>query len=219
MTIGVLVSGGLDSAILVGHLLQQGESVQPFFVKGGLRWESTELQHLRSFLAKISRPTLRELVVLDMPLADVYGEHWSRSGLVPDARSPDDAVYLPGRNLLLIVKAAVWCQLRGIPQLALAPLGSNPFPDASTGFFHDLQNALNHTLNHRIEILRPFATQSKLEVMRLGVGMPLECTFSCIDPVGDTHCGRCNKCAERRHAFQIAEIPDLTPYAYLNESS
>jgi 7-cyano-7-deazaguanine synthase len=49
--------------------------------------------------------------------------------------------------------------------------------------------------------------------------MPLECTFSCIDPVGDTHCGRCNKCAERRHAFQIAEIPDLTPYAYLNESS
>ena len=53
MTIGVLVSGGLDSAILVGHLLQQGESVQPFFVKGGFRWESTELLHLRSFLAKI----------------------------------------------------------------------------------------------------------------------------------------------------------------------
>lgn len=219
MTVGVLVSGGLDSAILVGHLLRQGQPVQPFFVRGGLRWESTELQHLRAFLGRIAAPGLRELVVLEMPLADVYGEHWSRSGRVPDASSADDAVYLPGRNLLLIAKAAVWCQIRGIGQLALAPLGSNPFPDASLHFFQSLQETLNQTRNSPIEILRPFAAASKRDVMRLGVGMPLELTFSCIDPVGDTHCGRCNKCAERRQAFQDAELPDLTPYAYPAEAS
>jgi 7-cyano-7-deazaguanine synthase len=31
--------------------------------------------------------------------------------------------------------------------------------------------------------------------------------------VGERHCGRCNKCAERRKAFADAGIADGTPYA------
>jgi 7-cyano-7-deazaguanine synthase len=49
--------------------------------------------------------------------------------------------------------------------------------------------------------------------MRLGVGLPLEHTFSCIDPVDQLHCGRCNKCAERSHAFADAGMTDPTEYA------
>jgi 7-cyano-7-deazaguanine synthase len=49
--------------------------------------------------------------------------------------------------------------------------------------------------------------------MRLGRGLPLEQTFSCIRPERDLHCGRCNKCAERRHAFAEADMADPTRYA------
>ena len=38
--------------------------------------------------------------------------------------------------------------------------------------------------------------------MELGRDMPLELTFSCIDPRDGLHCGRCNKCAERQEAFR-----------------
>ena len=45
----------------------------------------------------------------------------------------------PGRNLLLTVKAAVWCRLRECRTLALGSLGSNPFPDSTPEFFADLE--------------------------------------------------------------------------------
>ena len=71
-----------------------------------------------------------------MPLGDLYGNHWSTSGRnAPDAASPDDAVYLPGRNALLTLKPALWCVLHGIEELALAVLASNPFADATDRFF------------------------------------------------------------------------------------
>ena len=63
-TIGVLASGGLDSAILVAHLLDQGERVQPFYVDSGLFWQPTELAALRRFLAAIANPDLAEIVAV-----------------------------------------------------------------------------------------------------------------------------------------------------------
>ncbi|HTU23961.1 MAG TPA: hypothetical protein VMF30_01100, partial [Pirellulales bacterium] len=101
-TIGVLFSGGLDSSILIGHLLALGESVQPIYVAGGLVWESAELVAARQLLNRLAGPRLAPLVVLEMPLADLYGRHWSTDGgQTPDATTPDEAVYLPGRNPLL----------------------------------------------------------------------------------------------------------------------
>jgi len=29
---------------------------------------------------------------------------------------------------------------------------------------------------------------------------------------GDTHCGRCGTCVERKEAFKLAGVPDLTVY-------
>lgn len=213
-TIGVLASGGLDSSILLGHLLAAGRTVQPFYIRTGLVWQETELKALRKYLAAIACPNLTGLVVLELPLADLYGEHWSLTGeQTPAADSPDEAVFLPGRNALLLVKAAVWCQLHGIGELALAPLGTSPFEDASAGFLADFQAALNHGGVGRIELLRPFGEMTKRQVMELGRRLPLELTFSCISPASGLHCGRCNKCAERQAAFEDAELADGTRYA------
>ena len=49
--------------------------------------------------------------------------------------------------------------------------------------------------------------------MELGRGVPLELTFSCFAPSGDRHCGRCNKCAERKGAFALIAAEDPTEYA------
>jgi 7-cyano-7-deazaguanine synthase len=216
--LGLLISGGLDSSILLGHVLSQGRPVQPFYIRKGLFWEGAELRALKKLLDYLSGQfpagQIRPQVVFDMPLADVYGNHWSVTGReVPGGDTPDEAVYLPGRNALLLIKPAVWCRLHGIEELALAPLGSNPFPDAGAPFFEAFQKSLNLAVGGTLTISRPFAELHKRDVMELGRRFPLELTFSCIAPVGDLHCGRCNKCAERRGAFRMIDLPDPTRYA------
>lgn len=214
-TIALLASGGLDSSILLGHLLQQGHAVQPFYVRSHLAWERDEFDHLQRFLHAMDRPALRPLVVLDLPVHDVYEDHWSTTGRgAPGLNSPDSAVYLPGRNVLLTVKAALWCQLHGIDALALATLGGNPFSDATPQFFARLEEVLGLAVQRPIRVLRPFGAMDKRAVMILGRGLPLELTFSCIAPIGKLHCGCCNKCAERHRAFALAGDEDPTPYAH-----
>jgi 7-cyano-7-deazaguanine synthase len=148
-----------------------------------------------------------------MPLADLYDDHWSLTGRhVPGFHTTDEAVYLPGRNLLLIIKAALWCQLHGIDQLALGVLASNPFADATAGFFNGLEDILKRTGLPPVRIVRPFGGMHKRAVMELGRKMPLELTLSCIAPIDGLHCGMCNKCAERQAAFRDVNIPDPTKY-------
>ncbi len=213
-TIGVLASGGLDSGILIGHLLKQQRHVQPFYIRTGVTWQRYELTSLQRFLAAIAADGLQPLVALELPLVDLYDGHWSLTGAnVPTADSPDEAVFLPGRNALLFVKPAVWCQLHGIRELALATLGTSPFADASESFFRDFEAAINHGPAPPLRLVRPYGEIKKWDVMQLGRHLPLELTFSCIAPTNGLHCGRCNKCAERRLAFADSHIPDKTLYA------
>ena len=217
--IGLLLSGGLDSCILLGRLLDQQRRVRPFYIDSGLAWQPEEAAAAMRFLEALATPRLEPLVTLRLPLSDLYDGHWSVTGHdVPDAATADEAVYLPGRNALLMIKAALWCRLNGIEQLALGVLQSNPFSDTSASFFDHFESALNCAQGNPIRIVRPFAELDKRQVMRLGRDLPLELTFSCIAPAdiiptGRQHCGRCNKCAERQAAFRLIGADDPTPYA------
>lgn len=212
-TLAVLLSGGLDSAVLLGEEAER-RPVLPIYVRSGLHWESEELNHCREFLRQLDRGVVYPLVVLDQPSRDLYGAHWSTGvGPVPDSKSPDEAVYLPGRNLLLLCKSMVFCHLHGIHEIALASLAGNPFPDASPEFFESMASLVNQAVNGRLNVRLPYRHFQKTDVIRRGAGMPLEWTFSCIQPVEGMHCGRCNKCHERQEAFIHAGVPDPTPYA------
>src|SRR5438105_13830509 len=91
-SLAVLVSGGLDSAVLLGEALRRRDAVHPLYVRCGLYWEGVELEHLRRYLAALDGPALRPLHVLDVPAGDLYGPHWrlSREG-VPGAGTPGEA--------------------------------------------------------------------------------------------------------------------------------
>lgn len=200
--------------MLAVELTREYARVHPLYIRCGLAWEEVELAGARAFLAAVSAPGMEALTVLDEPVRDVYGPHWSTgAGGVPGSETPDDAVYLPGRNLLLTVKAAIWCRLRKIDALALGSLGSNPFPDSTPEFFRDLESVIGRAVNGTPRLLRPFGRLHKEDVVRRGKHLPLHLTFSCISPVNGIHCGICNKCAERRKGFHDAEAPDRTRYA------
>jgi len=210
----VLVSGGVDSAVLVARELQTGGEVQPVFVRAGMAWEEIEQRSLILYLAAVAAPGLRPLQVLSLPLDDVYGSHWSLGGPgAPEYDAPDEAVYLPGRNIALLSKTAIYCALNEISRIALGVLSANPFPDATDEFFASCERALSLGLGRPLTIERPFASLHKVDVVRLGGNLPLDLTFSCVQPAGELHCGDCNKCRERQEGFIEAEVPDRTRYA------
>ncbi|WP_076343700.1 7-cyano-7-deazaguanine synthase [Paludisphaera borealis] len=213
--IAVLISGGIESAVLCGEFVRSRRRVQPIYIRCGLDWEDVELAAARAYLKAIACDRLEPLVVLDEPIRDVYGPHWSTDGGVdvPGAETPDEAVYLPGRNLLLTVKSALWCRLRNVHELALGSLGSNPFSDSTPEFFQGLETVLGQALSGSPRLIRPFSRLHKSDVVARGDGLPLHLTFSCIRPDAGLHCGVCNKCAERRDGFRDANRPDRTRYA------
>lgn len=209
----VLTSGGLDSAVLTAEVLPQYARVFPVYIRSGLRWEEVELYWLQQFLHRLRDGRLQPLTVMGLPVDDVYGRHWSVTGDgVPGCEAAWDSVYLPGRNVLLLAKAAIFCALHGVSAIALGVLEGNPFPDATPTFLSFMERALSQGLAHRLTILVPYRELSKPEIIRRGRHLPLELTFSCIAPVGRRHCGRCSKCAERRQAFTQAGVTDPTLY-------
>ena len=211
--LAVLVSGGLDSSVLLAESLRYHPAVHPLYVRFGLIWETVELDYLRDFLDTLPTGVLRPLVVLDMPVRDLYGDHWSLTGQgVPGADKPDEAVFLPGRNVLLLAKALIWCHLHEVPAVALAPLALNPFPDATPEFFATYAGLVSEAIRGQVRVCHPYRGLSKVEVVRRGASLALERTLSCMAPVEGLHCGACAKCAERWKAFAEADLPDPTPY-------
>ena len=84
---------------------------------------------------------------------------------MPGADTPDEAVFLPGRNVLLLSKAILWCHLHGVPAVALAPLESNPFPDATPAFFSAFEAVVNQAVGGSVRVLQPYLRLRKTEVM------------------------------------------------------
>jgi 7-cyano-7-deazaguanine synthase len=217
MTTVVLLSGGLDSAVLAAHEAQASR-VLPVYVRVGLAWEEAEVAMVERLLrAPVFAGQVEALVCVEFTMRDVYGpRHWAIRGTPPAYDTPDEDVYLTGRNLVLLTKAGVVAARHNAHRIALGPLAGNPFPDARPEFFSSMSKSLSLGLEHAIEIVAPFLDWEKDEVIRRGheLGVPLQLTLSCMNPApGPMHCGLCSKCRERRDAFRSARVDDPTAYA------
>jgi 7-cyano-7-deazaguanine synthase len=213
----VLFSGGLDSAVLLADVLRlgSGQPLQPLYVSTGLAWERSELAAMARLLDADAFRGVLPLVHLRFDVTDLYPPtHWAIRGEAPGFDTPDEDVYLDGRNIALLSKAAIYMARAGLTRICIGPLAGNPFPDATPVFFTQLGQALSTGLARPIEIVAPFLSLHKSDVIALGaeLGVPLERTLSCMQPVDGLHCGRCSKCRERRDAFREAGIEDPTSY-------
>src|SRR5918996_2514946 len=123
----VLLSAGLDSVVLAAAETRTA-MVQPIYVRAGLAWEEDEVAALANVLAT---PPLAgrtaPLACLSFTVSDLYpATHWALRGEPPAFDTPDEDVYLAGRNVVLISKAAIYCAQHRVGRLALGPLAGNP---------------------------------------------------------------------------------------------
>ena len=221
MSTVVLLSGGLDSAVLAAHEARAARVV-PVYVSVGLAWEDAEVAMVEKLLQRPAYQSVAPLSRVSFTMRDVYAPtHWAIRGVPPAYDTPDEDVYLAGRNLVLLTKAGVIAAAAKADRIALGPLAGNPFPDARPEFFSAMSRALSLGLDQSIAIATPFLDLTKADVIRRGreLGVPFELTLSCMNPVtsetGDVpqHCGLCSKCRERRDAFAAAGVSDPSTYA------
>jgi 7-cyano-7-deazaguanine synthase len=210
--ISILASGGLDSSVLIAKLATDAE-VYPIYVRCGFAWEEMELKGLQAFLDALHNRNVMPTTVLSAPTSVLYGDHWSVTGArVPTADEPDENTYLPGRNILLISLAAIWCSTHGVSRIAIGSLGGNPFPDATPEFFETFARVLSMGLGRKVLIEAPLRGFHKEDLIKQFKDLPLDLTLTCMAPKDGKHCGQCNKCFERQQAFQKAGVEDRTVY-------
>lgn len=214
--VAVLFSAGLDSAVLLADAASRGPAV-PIYVSSGLAWEADEqLAVDRLLAAPPYRRNVSPPIRLHVDMRDVFpATHWAIRGEAPAFDTPDADVYIEGRNVILLSKAAVFMARANLTRVLIGPLAGNPFPDATPEFFGAMGQALSLGLDARIAIDAPYAHLHKANVIRIGaaLGVPFQLTLSCMQPADGSHCGRCSKCRERRDAFIEAGVEDPTGYA------
>ena len=202
--------------MLAADALARGR-VRPIHVSVGFAWEDEErAMAARLFAAAPFAGRIDPLVTLAFDMRDVFpASHWAVRGEPPAFDTPDEDVYIHGRNVILASKAAVYLSraafgepaASGQTRLLIGTLAGNPFPDATPAFFDAMSRAMSLGLEFHFTIATPLSTMHKADVIRLGrtLGVPLELTLSCMNPSGDTPCGRCSKCRERDEAFKEFE--------------
>ncbi len=216
----VLASGGMDSCILLAKEAENGVA-HPIYVETGIPWEWAEKRMLNDFIDALNHPNVRPVTTLSLPVKALYGgSHWTMSGeTVPGYDEPDETVYIPGRNIILITLAAIWCSLNDVHRVVIGSLAGNPFPDATPAFFESIANSNGMGLDHPITVEAPMRQLHKEDILAANAStLPLHLTLTCSNPQqgaddGIVHCADCNKCRERHEAFIDAGIADSTIYA------
>ena len=213
----VVYSGGLDSTVLLAHLLAEGREVHAFTVNYGQR-HAREIESAKAVCAHYGVPHQ----VADLrALGAVFGTN----SLTDSAVSVAEGHYteesmkttvVPNRNMILLAVAAARAIALKADTLAYAAHGGDHaiYPDCRPEFADAMDHAIGLADWHKVRLERPMVSWTKTEIVLRGaaLGVPMHLTWSCYKG-GDKHCGRCGTCIERREAFHLAGVTDPTVYA------
>lgn len=211
-----IYSGGLDSTVLLYLLMQKGVELHPLTVNYGQR-------HIRE---QASARDICDRLGLDLEVADLTGIRHLLAGssltsddvAVPEghyAAESMKATVVPNRNMIMLAVAAGYALSIGAQAVAYgAHSGDHAiYPDCRPVFGTAVDLALQLCDWNPVRLWRPFVDVDKTAIVRLGddFGVPMHLSWSCYKG-GEVHCGKCGTCVERKEAFALAGVTDLTEY-------
>jgi 7-cyano-7-deazaguanine synthase len=216
----VIASGGLDSTVLAYWLAARGAELTLLSFDYGQR-HRIELEHAADIARLLNCP--HETIELAMLGRLLVGSALIDTKVsVPDGHYTDEsmrATVVPNRNAIMLDIAVAVAIVHKADVVAFgAHAGDHAiYPDCRPEFVErftrSARTANEGLLVDEFEILAPFLTQSKTDIVRVGaaLGVPFERTWSCYR--GETvHCGTCGTCTERKEAFEQNGITDPTNY-------
>jgi len=221
----VLVSGGMDSAVVVAIAREAGFAVHALSVRYGQRHvsELDAADRVSAMLGAVAHKTV------DIDLRSIGG-----SALTDDIDVPTDtdghvigegipSTYVPARNTLMLSAALGWAEVLGARDIfcGVNAVDYSGYPDCRPEFISAFETLANLATKAGVEGTRfrihaPLMRMSKADIAREGqrLGVDFSQTVSCYlaDAEGRA-CGHCDACRLRADGFQAAGLPDPTRYA------
>ena len=193
-----LLSGGLDSTVLLYDLLDQGHKSHCILYDYGQR-HIKELGFAEATCAKLG--VNYDKIVLPPQL-------FERSALTTGAESlVGQPTIVPNRNMVLISMAASYALSHGCTAVSCAINSDDAevYPDCRAEFIKHLNFALRCCHTRRMEVHVPYIVRTKAKVVEIGrrLNVPLGETWSCYAG-GDEPCGQCGACQVRLKAIADA---------------
>ncbi|MDX2016954.1 MAG: 7-cyano-7-deazaguanine synthase QueC [Planctomycetota bacterium] len=225
----VLLSGGLDSACVLGLAQAQGFECVALTFDYGQR-HRRELEAARD----VARArNVRDHRVLKLDLRAIGGSALTSDLAVPKdrdeaamtSRGPDaiPVTYVPARNLVFLSIAAGLAEVVGARDLFIGvnAVDYSGYPDCRPEFIEAFGRAANLATKAGVEgrglrLHTPLISWSKARIIAEGVraGVDLGLTHSCYDPdPRGLACGHCDSCLIRARGFRDAGVADPTRYA------
>lgn len=163
-----------------------------------------------------------EHLVIPLEFMGKYFESSLLSGAssIPEGHYEDEnmrSTVVPFRNGIMLAVACGLAESRHLRYVLIANHGGDHaiYPDCRRGFVEAMGKAMEEGTYEHVELLAPYTDITKGEIARRGaaLGVDYSRTYSCYKG-GESHCGRCGTCVERKEAFALAGVPDPTKYEF-----
>jgi 7-cyano-7-deazaguanine synthase len=212
----VLLSGGMDSVVALYHAHTNHEIVAAISFHYGSKHNDREIPFAKWHSDHLGIP---HLVV---PLAFI-GEQFEsdlliKGGEIPKGHYQEQSMkktVVPFRNGIMLSIAGGFAESRAANGLIIAAHAGDHaiYPDCREDFMRAMGDAIRLGTYAEVDLIRPFISMTKADIARRGheLGVDFSKTWSCYVG-GDTHCGECGTCVERREAFSLAGLADPTDY-------
>jgi 7-cyano-7-deazaguanine synthase len=218
----VLLSGGLDSATVLGVARREGRQILALSFDYGQR-HASELVAAREIARSFG---VEEHIVFPLEIFRFGGSALTSPGIPVPKDSVGSggipATYVPARNTVFLSIALAYAEARNADEIWLGvnAIDYSGYPDCRPEFLDAFQQVILRGTRSGIEdgtpwIVAPLADLSKAEIIRCGVelGVDYSMTRSCYDPDdAGRACGHCDACIIRRRGFEEAGIGDPTIY-------
>lgn len=214
-----IVSGGMDSVTLAYLLDSEGYELHLLAIDYGQR-HVKEIGYARRCAERLGA---------SFDVADIsgVGRLLGGSALTDDVEVPHGhyaaenmaVTVVPNRNAIMLSIAYGVAVARKAALVAAAVHTGDHYvyPDCRPGFieaFDKMQReAVEGFGDESLHLYAPFIEMTKAGIVEVGtkLGVPYEDTWSCYEG-GESHCGLCGTCTERKEAFELAGVPDPTEY-------
>ncbi|HHW4681421.1 MAG TPA: 7-cyano-7-deazaguanine synthase QueC [Xylella taiwanensis] len=215
----VLLSGGMDSAVVTAIARSQGFTVHALSIRYGQR-HTSELD-AAAHVAKALDVAAHKVV--DVDLRSIGGSALTDDIEIPDAGSEGIPVtYVPARNTIMLSLALSWAEVIGAADLfcGVNAVDYSGYPDCRPQFITAFETLANLATKAGVEgtklyVHAPLQFLSKADIVHAGLrqGVDFALTVSCYRAdIGGRACGRCDACKLRATGFADAGVPDPTRY-------